>query len=183
MTKHTGAQSTPADPGEPRCWNSGPGSLVWSLSQRFWLMSDYFPTTNYGNNAERDEEHNSAAALQNFLIPQVELQRERQPSSPTSLSERDNCWRFCREDKLFFFLFSSTTSNTGQNHELIQSFSEENKKKGARLPAWLPSFIFSGDFMTGGRQNCTARFLWRTQSKWCHYSTGVTLCNQENFIT
>lgn len=32
-------------------------------------MSDSFPTTNYGNNAARDEVHKSAAALKSSLIP------------------------------------------------------------------------------------------------------------------
>lgn len=32
-------------------------------------MSDSFPTTNYGNNAARDEVHESAAALHSSLIP------------------------------------------------------------------------------------------------------------------
>ena len=52
-----------------RCWNSGPRSLVWSLSKHFWLMADSFPTTYYGNNTARDEEHNPAAALHGSLIP------------------------------------------------------------------------------------------------------------------
>lgn len=55
-----------------RCWNSGPGSLVWSLSQHFWLMGDSFPTTYYGNNTARDEEHNPAAAPHGSLIPRSE---------------------------------------------------------------------------------------------------------------
>lgn len=52
----THTQSTPADPCEPAAQTASPGSLAWSLSQHFWLMSDFFPTTYYGNSAERDEE-------------------------------------------------------------------------------------------------------------------------------
>lgn len=69
MTKHTDTQGTPADPCEPSAETAAPASLEWSLSQHFWLMSDSFPTTNYGNNAARDEVHKSAAALHSALIP------------------------------------------------------------------------------------------------------------------
>lgn len=58
MTKHTQThtESTLADPCEPAAQTAGPGSLTWSLSQHFWLMSDFFPTTYYGNITDRDEE-------------------------------------------------------------------------------------------------------------------------------
>lgn len=181
MTKHTERTEHASWPQWARCWNGGPGSLVWSLSQRLWLMSDYFPTTNYGNNAEkRDEEHNSAAALQNFLIPRVEPQRERRPSSPTGLSKRDNCWRCCGKDELIFFLFSWTTRDTIMRllSVLVKKTATQKRCQEATV---TDIFHFLGRFHDLWR-TCKARFLWRIQYMCCRYSTGLTLCNQENVI-
>ena len=73
-----------------------------------------------------------------------------------------------------FFLREATLK------QFIHSFESRN---GASLPASLDqsAFIFPGDFMPGGRQNCIvkARFTGsQYKSWWCHHPIAIILCNQ-----
>lgn len=58
-------------------------------------------------------------------------------------------------------------------------------RNGAWLPAWLDrhsAFIFTGDFMPGGIQNCTVKARFRgnqSERGWCHY---YVVCFAFDFI-
>lgn len=146
-----------------RCYDSGPGSLVWSLSQHFWLMSDPFPTTNYGNNAERDEAHNPAAALHNSLIPQNKWDL----SIRYSLKWRKTTFLLQQLFQVLLFLAlllrsnhflllrAATTNNIRHSHDIIQLFSG--------------TFIFQKHFIQF--QNCIGKLRFignHSKCWWCH---------------
>lgn len=111
-----------------------------------------FPTTNYGNNAERDEAHNPAAALHNSVIPQnkwnlsirYSLKWEKTTFLPQQLFQvllflapllRSNHFRFSSEQQL---------PTTQDSPDIIQSFrySVEHSRNDI-----LRKFIFQKHFV------------------------------------
>lgn len=80
------------------------------------------------------------------------------------------------------FLFSQNSNKTttwGKSVSLVIHLVHNGDMKAerrvARLPAWLDrqsAFVLPGDFMPGGRQNCSGIEAWREpvlKHRWCRY--------------